>query len=324
MEWGCRLAGYGRGVIVVLDRELGYRNQPSQDRFTNTGLPIHINAHGLRDAEFPEAKPAGEYRILVLGDSLTFGIDVAQDDTFCRRVDAALAGRCGRERVRLINAGVQGYDSKQERDYLLHRGLALDPDLVLVAFYGNDAEFNERLALPKEFPLRSSLRHLAVYEAIQEHANGVLARRRGSLGQSDQQRQNAEILRQYVGTQALDPSVGENQKKIKVCAAILKEMHQACRTRGIGFGVLVLPGFAMTRDPATPSLQSAVGWELGQAGVPTLNLLPALRGHHPQCWLAHDEGHFSSAGHTVVAEAIEAWLVALKDSELARRPPWRP
>jgi lysophospholipase L1-like esterase len=53
-----------------------------------------------------------------------------------------LRKRTGR-RVEVINAGVPGYASTQLRLYLEHRGLAFDPDAVIV-----ETNFNDRRAVP--------------------------------------------------------------------------------------------------------------------------------------------------------------------------------
>lgn len=97
------------------------------------------NARGWRGPEAPEAKPAGEYRILALGDSCTFGKGVLEDETWPRELEAELsrdlpAGRS----VRVINLGVNGYAT---RDYVYvfeTVGRALQPDLVVVGYNIND------------------------------------------------------------------------------------------------------------------------------------------------------------------------------------------
>ena len=59
LECAFRLMGYGHDVMVEDVPDLGWRLLPDQDRLTGNGLPIHVNAHGLRDEEFQKQKPAG-------------------------------------------------------------------------------------------------------------------------------------------------------------------------------------------------------------------------------------------------------------------------
>lgn len=118
------------------DPKLRWVLRPRQQGFTQD-RPMHVNGAGLRDAEeIPARKPPGELRVLVLGDSFTFGNGVGDSDTYAEVLEARL-----RERglaARVLNAGVQGYDVHQEADWLRERGLALEPDAIVVGLYEND------------------------------------------------------------------------------------------------------------------------------------------------------------------------------------------
>jgi hypothetical protein len=50
-------------------------------------VTYQINSYGLRDREFPLEKPPNTYRILMLGDSYTFGIGSNLEDTFSKRLE---------------------------------------------------------------------------------------------------------------------------------------------------------------------------------------------------------------------------------------------
>lgn len=91
-----------------------------------------INAHGLRDSERPLAKPAGTGRIMMLGDSFTEGDGVEYGETFSARLEAFLDTVPLPLRWEVINAGVGSYSPLLEYLFLVHRGLALDPDVVIV------------------------------------------------------------------------------------------------------------------------------------------------------------------------------------------------
>jgi lysophospholipase L1-like esterase len=102
-----------------------------------------VNAFGARDFPFDPAKPAGTFRIVVLGDSIGFGYcndgeALAIADTFPKVLERALRARIG-PNVQVVNLSVSGYDTLQEAEMLARKGLALDPDLVLIAYCLNDA-----------------------------------------------------------------------------------------------------------------------------------------------------------------------------------------
>jgi hypothetical protein len=93
--------------------------------------PYEINSLGLREREFPRAKPAGARRILVLGDSFTEGVGVSGAETFSRQLQGLL-DTAGLGRWQIINAGVASYSPLLEYLYLKTEGLSLEPDLVLL------------------------------------------------------------------------------------------------------------------------------------------------------------------------------------------------
>ncbi len=95
------------------------------------------NKLGYRDRDHDVEKPEGVYRIVLIGDSIGAGLLVDDyEDTFPFILEKALldAGRP----VELINFSVSGYNTQQEVETLKDRGLAYDPDLVLVQFCLND------------------------------------------------------------------------------------------------------------------------------------------------------------------------------------------
>ncbi len=99
---------------------------------------ISTNSLGLRGPEVPPEKAPGEVRILCLGESTTFARTLPYQESYPARLDRAL-NRDGRgPPVRVINAGVTGYSIFQGYQYLKHRGLALDPDVVVIYFGVND------------------------------------------------------------------------------------------------------------------------------------------------------------------------------------------
>jgi len=98
------------------------------------------NSIGLRDYEYGE-KGENTFRILVLGDSFTFGAGVEFEETFVRQLETILREKNRNRKYEVINAGVLGYGTDQEYYFLKEWGFKLKPDLVIVAFYiQNDLE----------------------------------------------------------------------------------------------------------------------------------------------------------------------------------------
>jgi lysophospholipase L1-like esterase len=98
---------------------------------------VKINSAGFRDDEYTVGKPEGTYRIVALGDSITFGMKFPIEDRFTEQLERRLQSE-GRK-VEVLNLGVAGYDTIQEVAFLEKTGLRFEPDLVVVAFCINDA-----------------------------------------------------------------------------------------------------------------------------------------------------------------------------------------
>ncbi len=99
-------------------------------------VSVAVNALGMRGPERGTSKPAGTARILLLGDSFAFGWGVEQDEAFGARLERILTERVGP--VEVLPAAVPGWSTDQHSIYLRTQGLALHPDLILLATSEND------------------------------------------------------------------------------------------------------------------------------------------------------------------------------------------
>lgn len=119
-----------------LDSELGWIPKPliagEHYRAGSFATKFHTNSQGLRDREYPQSKPEGKYRILVLGDSFTWGYGVEDNEIYTEILETILP------ETEVINLGVTGYSLQQEILYFKRKGLEYSPDLVVVGFCLND------------------------------------------------------------------------------------------------------------------------------------------------------------------------------------------
>lgn len=125
---------------MIIEEPIGYRNRPNlSGRFH--GATYTTNSIGLRNDEIPVAKQPNEYRVLMLGDSVVFGLGVENDETIPQVVER-LANEQNRtaRHVRVINMGVPSYNTEQELIQLLSLGMSLQPDAVVLLNRPNDIE----------------------------------------------------------------------------------------------------------------------------------------------------------------------------------------
>jgi lysophospholipase L1-like esterase len=97
---------------------------------------FRTNARGWKDREHTLTKPKGTFRIVVLGDSYTYGV-VPMDQQYTTRVETMLRGR-GRPQCEVISIGVSGWGTDQALEALLAEGLRYRPDMVIYQFCSND------------------------------------------------------------------------------------------------------------------------------------------------------------------------------------------
>jgi lysophospholipase L1-like esterase len=136
-EVGLRLyAYYFRHPYQVLDPRLGMIRLVPGYQASFYGKVLRINSLGFRGNEFAPEKPNSVFRIVTLGDSVTFGLfgdGCAYPDVLQRRFNEGRPGR-----VEVINAGVEGYDSQDVLRILQLKLMDYSPDLITVMVGWND------------------------------------------------------------------------------------------------------------------------------------------------------------------------------------------
>lgn len=130
------------------------------------GVPVKINSLGFRDdRNYTLGKPAGTFRMLVLGDSVTFGHGALWTTSYPFLLEQRLQAWRPEVKWQVWNLGVPGYNTSQELAYLEEVGPRFNPDLVIVGFYANDLVDNE----PPVAPSLSRRATSAVQRQLQEH-----------------------------------------------------------------------------------------------------------------------------------------------------------
>jgi hypothetical protein len=94
---------------------------------------IRTNSLGLRGKDIPSKKD-NEIRILILGDSFTFGIGVEEDETYSSKLEVLLNSKIDKA-FKVINAGFPGLGTYTQLHFFKEYGLKLNPDLVILQFY---------------------------------------------------------------------------------------------------------------------------------------------------------------------------------------------
>lgn len=97
------------------------------------GKILNSNSKGIRGKNEYYKKNPNKLRILVIGDSFTFGEGVSDNETYSYYLQQMLPG------TEVINFGIHGYGHDQMLIYLKEEGIKYNPDIVILGYlYGDN------------------------------------------------------------------------------------------------------------------------------------------------------------------------------------------
>ena len=122
----------------IYDPSTGWRPKPHlRDARVFDNKILNTNSKGLRGKrDFPYTKEKGRLRILILGDSFTFGDEVSDAETYSYYLQEMLPN------TEVINMGVHGYGHDQMLILLREEGVRYEPDIVILGFLPLDMPRN--------------------------------------------------------------------------------------------------------------------------------------------------------------------------------------
>ena len=138
----------GTPGLFLVDPVRGQRFAPNYTGWF-AGVPVHINNLGFRDPrDYDLAKGPRTFRIVTLGDSVTFGHSSVYEHTYPYLLEQSLKKWRPDVDWQVWNVAVPGYNTSQELAHLKEIGPAFKPDLVVVGFFENDLVDNRDVGQP--------------------------------------------------------------------------------------------------------------------------------------------------------------------------------
>ncbi len=312
------------------------------------GNSIVLNERGLREADFPVAKPAGQVRVLCLGNSTTFGTGVAQDATYAKQLEALLNDQAGDDRYFVINAGGQGNAVSEAIEFCRREGLSYHPDAVVFG-YSPSLQAVTRQEGAKEVPKTAPRQGLAqrAKRAVARlmltvhrnlHRSYLYAwldhnvrKRFYQLGilQDRLDRGSGAVFAYAFDAPGVD--VEEVEYSYSVTRDEIDVLHQILEAKGIPLVVLLIPSRFEISASRTDNLRrfplhrvridplDRVQGYCTALGVPVVDLRPPLRtlrramfeGQSPwdDLYTIGDYTHLDRQGHQVAAQQLRDLLV---------------
>lgn len=321
-------------AFSVEDSVLGLRYVPGAVwRFSHPEYRVEyaVNAHGFRDATtHPATKPAGTVRVLLLGDSFTFGQGVEYVETWPVRVERELARR-GLAHVELVKAGMQGADTRSELVLLRRLLPQYRPDVVVVGFLINDLYTNtpEQRTVSRA-PRTAADSASADWNAVRSAVFARAGRKESSHLLALARRWLTSFDPVYIGLYLSAPGRGDflqrplperAARQLEVTRTLLRTIAATCDSAGASLVVVSIPQqFQVLYERAgmrRPDVDvryydralGATAESLGVAWVPTLDVFAAARGNAELFYRL--DGHLTPRGNAVLAGAFIDRVVPL-------------
>jgi GDSL-like Lipase/Acylhydrolase family len=276
----------------VPDPHLSFAHAPNSEAFL-MGVDVKTNSHGQRDYEYPLTKSPDTYRIMMLGDSTTFGWGVRQEDTASKILERKLneARAAGYKKFEVINTGVGNYDTVQEATYYETLGRAFHPDLVILVFFIND---------PEPVPIEGKgflIDRSYLIAFLANRYDGVL-RRLGSR----------PSWKDYYASLYNDDKPG-----YQACKAALKGLASSTKSNGSSLLVALLPELHQINDDSYPfkAQHQKIEAVMAAEGVPVVELIDGLKDHGPEntLWVTPLDDHPDAKANDLISDQLRDWIL---------------
>ncbi len=256
---------------------------------------ISTNNLHLRNREI-----TGKEKILVLGDSFTFGVGVNDNQTYPAVLERAL-------KKEVINAGVMGYGTDQELLYLKERGLALKPDLLVLGFFiGNDLTDNidvSNFSVINGFLVRDYKKSLKpyTYTFLKDKINSFFEK--FNKKEFDDLFEKKDFYQIYTGNSSLE------EKEWKRTLQLLNQIVDLARENNIQIIILNIPPkkfFPLDKEAYEHLKKENKLLHFAETkGVRIVDLVEVLgKEKDAENFYFKKDGHFSVSGNQAVGKAL--------------------
>ena len=260
--------------------------------FASRGNVTRVNNVGFRDPDVPTDHP-GRYRIIVIGDSITWGQGLTEEQRFSNLLQQAL-GR-GYD---VVNFGIPAHNIPEHLQ-VLERALPLAPDFILLQLYTNDFEIGEM-----ERPMPHRLLPSASLDAWLLRSSALYTLLAAQWPQLQVKLGLAESYEHYMYKYLGDPQSPVSQKAFGMLHAFIRR----ARAAGVPCGTVMFPnpGF-LGKTYALAYLHDRVREICTQERIRCVDLRdPFLSNFRDlnEIVVSPFDGHPSASANRVAADAI--------------------
>lgn len=298
---------------------------PQSSGVGKLGELYQINSAGFRDLEHPLKKKLGVPRIMVIGDSFTFGMGVNLDDTYPKQLEHFL-NRADMP-CEVINCGVIGYNMWQHYEMLDRKVLHYRPDLIILGVFEDDIGASVRPYKDPEdwkgvkfyhqnffsgvlshLSLRNLIRNAtALYEYKYRYRHGHnymkgIEERKKVWGPGNPTDVNYRIMSGKIEKERYS----EFSKK-------LKQFFRKANEAGSRVMIVMIPDSVQLSDFHMQTVNRFVRQVCDEIGVPFLDMTPILEAekNHASLYLFPEDAHYAPKGLGLIAKSIADEIIRL-------------
>jgi hypothetical protein len=275
---------------------------------------VRLNHLRFREGEFAMQKPPGIYRIAVLGDSFTFGQGISEEDRFSNRLEVALND--SDRAFEVLNFGRRGAETVDQIRMLEDTVFSVEPDFILLQWYVNDVEGEDKSMRPAARPLIPSgelgkwlHRNSVLYFMVNEQWAALQI----DLGWT-------ATYTDYMHTRFGDP----DGLDARAAASAFSKLIALCRERGVALGIVLFPHMRGIAMPTYPFdfLHERVLAQCRREGVDCLDLraVMAHASRRGPLDVNRFDSHPNALANRIAAEEILRRFGPVWKSSLSRQP----
>jgi hypothetical protein len=308
---------------------------PKSPQGTTYGKRVTRNSHGLRSRESIIPKPKETFRILVLGDSFTWGVGLDSEETIPFVMEANLQRK--NPNIEVVNAAIPADNTVRQLERFKDLiGLGYEPSLVLLVYNINDIAFIPQLAThtydkDKVVPVFQiekgpnwemySEKHgirgfIYWFEQRSKFIEfvvpriGVLLRELGLLNSVE----FSWVQKTLEGFQDNNPGWIESKRA-------LRELNDICSRHDIPFVVAIYPMLVDGADRVKEKeVHKVIVRYLDELNIPSLDLLPVFEGKTARkYWINYMDGHPNKEAHELVTKVLTPFIEAVITRKLRDR-----
>ena len=289
-------------IYPVDDPVVDWRYIPNSE-FTIGRVAYRFNRAGFRDVGHTAERLPQIKRIVVVGDSVTEGYGVEWESVFTGILQTALAGQ-----AETINLAAGGLNTPQEVHLLEREGLRYKPDLVVLNFILNDADFYSGFRGAQQYNAEKESRIGLLNVAIDPRIKRLL-KSSALIYLAKERIENVKgrlMGKAHTDYYAKLWASDENRRKVTSGFDGLAALH---RQNSFDVVVIIWPLITDYRHYKFSSIHQWVKGEVEKRGFSTIDLLPtfsALSYRELQV-TAEDNVHPNALGHKLAAMTFLDW-----------------